>query len=177
MGQELQVGSSRDRGTVVLCPSYTAGLREDGNHEPSLASQFHEIRVFHDLQVVRDGHDFRFEKFCNIADREFAVSQRIDDSQTMGITQPLRRSAQKFASKTSCARELTVTRKSEDHETVGMMLIATSRAGNCPGDQTALFGRANRRRQKSCAASTERRGLRNHCKRSSRPAFSALPAN
>ena len=58
-------------------------------HEPPLASHLHKIRVFNDLQVVRDGHDFRFEKFCNVADREFAVSQRIDDSQTMGITQRL----------------------------------------------------------------------------------------
>jgi len=48
-------------------------------HEPPLASHLHEIRVLHDLQVVRNRHDFRFEQFRNVADREFAVSQRIHD--------------------------------------------------------------------------------------------------
>lgn len=58
-------------------------------HEPPLASHLHEIRVLHDLQVVRDGHDFCFQQFCNVADREFAVSQRIHDPQAMGVTQRL----------------------------------------------------------------------------------------
>ena len=58
-------------------------------HEPPLASHFHEVRVLHDLQVVRDRHDFRFEQFRNVADREFAVSQRIHDFQAMGVTQRL----------------------------------------------------------------------------------------
>ena len=41
------------------------------------------------FQVVRNGVDFRFEKFHNVADREFAVSQRIHDFQAMGVTQSL----------------------------------------------------------------------------------------
>jgi hypothetical protein len=58
-------------------------------HVPPLASHFHEVRVLHDLQVVRDRHDFRFEQFRNVADREFAVSQHIHDFQAMGVTQRL----------------------------------------------------------------------------------------
>lgn len=58
-------------------------------HEPPLAPHLHEVRVLHDLQVVRDRHDFRFQQFRNVADREFAVSQRIHDFQAMGVTQRL----------------------------------------------------------------------------------------
>lgn len=58
-------------------------------HEPTFASHFGEIRILHDLQVVRDGHDLRFEQFCNVTHREFAISQRIHDFQAMRVTQRL----------------------------------------------------------------------------------------
>jgi hypothetical protein len=58
-------------------------------HKPPLTPHLNEIRVLHDLQVVRDGHDFCFQQFRNVADREFAVSQRIYDLQAMGVTQRL----------------------------------------------------------------------------------------
>ena len=56
-------------------------------HVPSFTSHFDEIRVLHDLKVMRNRDDFCVEQFRNIADRQLPISQRIDDSQAMRITQ------------------------------------------------------------------------------------------
>lgn len=110
-------------------------------HEPPLASHLHEIRVLHDLQVVRDGHNFRFEQFCNVADREFAVSQRIHDPQAMGVTQRLETFRAEIRVKNFlCHEKSPLRKKTKDHETIRMMLVARRRAGKGPGDQTATLG-------------------------------------
>lgn len=56
-------------------------------HKPALATHFHEIRVPHDFQMVRDRHDFRFQKFRNVADRQFSMTQCIHNLQPMRVTQ------------------------------------------------------------------------------------------
>ena len=56
-------------------------------HETSFASHFDEIRILHDFQVMRDSDDFGIEQFRDIADREFAISQRVDNPEAMRITQ------------------------------------------------------------------------------------------
>lgn len=56
-------------------------------HVPSIASDFDQMCVLHNFQMMRYRHHFGFQQFCYIADRELPKSQRVEDPQTMGITQ------------------------------------------------------------------------------------------
>ena len=68
-------------------------------HEPTFTSNFNKIRVFHDLQMVRNRNDFGIQKFRDIADSQFPVPKRIKNFQPMRVTECLQSLCTKFSVK------------------------------------------------------------------------------
>ena len=56
-------------------------------HETSLATDGHELGVFHDFEMVRNRDQLGFEQFSEVRDGEFAGAESVDDAESMGVTE------------------------------------------------------------------------------------------
>jgi len=91
-GKLFPIGNFKSAASEVKKPrSFFSGalqiLMQSIIHVPPFTSHLDEIRVLHDLEVMRNGDDFCVEEFRKIANRQLPIPQRIDKSQTMRITQ------------------------------------------------------------------------------------------
>jgi len=83
----LKTAASQVKKSRPLAAGALQILMQSIVHVPAITSDFDQMRVFHDLQMMRHSNHFGFEQFCDIADRELPKSQCVEDPQTMGITQ------------------------------------------------------------------------------------------
>lgn len=58
-------------------------------NKPPVAMRVDQMGVFENLQVVRGGDEFDFERLGDIADRHFALTQEVDNPQAQRLTQRL----------------------------------------------------------------------------------------
>ena len=58
-------------------------------HESPFATNFDQFRVLHDLQMMRNRDKLCIKKLRDVANREFSVTQRINNSQAMWVAQRL----------------------------------------------------------------------------------------
>jgi len=88
-------------------------------HEASLPSYFDQARVFHDLQMMRDIDDFCLQQLGDVTHGQFSISQRIDDPETMRITQRLQSLSTKIRIKDFLRHCLgSLSKDSEIHQTI-----------------------------------------------------------